>query len=106
VNKAAGVIIIGIWLATLLLCVWLVFSLHRALIKTMRDRTLIMTGVAGAVLAAVCYATPLLAILFGAIGLTAWVTKADYVLIPALIVCVALIGFGLSVRKNAVTHDL
>ncbi len=51
----------------------------------MRDRTLLTTGVVGAVVAAVCCATPLLAIVFGAIGLTAWVTKADYAVIPTLI---------------------
>ncbi len=49
----------------------------------------------GGALAAICCATPLLAILFGTVGLTAWLAKADYVLIPALILCVALIGFGL-----------
>jgi mercuric ion transport protein len=54
----------------------------------MRDRTLITTGIVGAVVAAVCCATPLL-------GLTAWMAKADYVLIPALILCVALVVFGL-----------
>jgi mercuric ion transport protein len=61
----------------------------------MRDRTLVTTGIVGAVVAAVCCATPLLAIVFGAVGLTAWLAKADYVLIPALIVCVALVVFGL-----------
>jgi mercuric ion transport protein len=61
----------------------------------MRDLTLITTGIVGAVIAAVCCATPLLAIVFGAVGMTAWLAKADYVLIPALIVCVALIVFGL-----------
>jgi mercuric ion transport protein len=61
----------------------------------MRDRTLITTGIVGAVVAAVCCATPLLAIMFGAVGLAAWVAKADYVLIPALVLCVALIAFGL-----------
>jgi mercuric ion transport protein len=61
----------------------------------MRDRTLITTGAVGAVLAALCCFTPLLAILFGAVGLTAWLAKADYVLMPALILCVALIAFGL-----------
>ncbi len=61
----------------------------------MRDRTLITTGAVGAGVAVFCCATPLLAVLFGAVGLTAWLAKADYVLIPALILCVALIGFGL-----------
>jgi mercuric ion transport protein len=65
----------------------------------MRDRTLMTTGIVGAAVAAVCCATPLLAILFGALGLTAWLAKADYVLIPALILCLALIGFSLYRRR-------
>ena len=58
----------------------------------MRDRTLLTTGVVGAVVAAVCCATPLLAVVFGPIGLTGWLTKADYVVIPALILSLELIG--------------
>ncbi len=65
----------------------------------MQDRSLIATGVVGGLIAAVCCATPLLAVVFGAVGLTAWLAKADYVLIPALIVCLALIGFGLYRRR-------
>ena len=61
----------------------------------MRDRALIATGVVGGALAAICCATPLLAVIFGALGLTAWLAKADYVLIPALIICLGLIGVGL-----------
>ena len=52
----------------------------------MRDRTLITTGAVGAVLAAVCCATPLLAVVLGAVGLAGWLPKADYVVIPVLIV--------------------
>src|SRR5439155_1415407 len=59
----------------------------------MRDRTLITTGAIGAVLAAICCLTPLLVIVFGAVGLTAWLAKVDYVLIPALILCLALVAF-------------
>jgi hypothetical protein len=40
-----------------------------------------------------------LAVVFGAIGLTAWLTKADYVLIPSLIICLGLIGAGLYRRR-------
>jgi mercuric ion transport protein len=65
----------------------------------MHDRTLITTGIVGAVVAAVCCATPLLAIVFGALGLTAWLAKADYVLIPALILSLGLIGFNLYRRR-------
>lgn len=61
----------------------------------MCDRTLITTGIVGAVVAATCCFTPILAIVFGAVGLTAWMAKADYVLIPALVVCLGLTGFGL-----------
>jgi len=65
----------------------------------MRDHTLITTGVIGGVLAAVCCMTPLLVIVFGAVGLTAWLAKADYVLVPALILCLALVAFGLYRRR-------
>jgi Membrane transport protein MerF len=69
----------------------------------MRDGTLITIGfigagvaaVCGAGVAAVCCFTPLLAIVFGAVGLTASLAKVDHVLIPALILCVAAIAFGL-----------
>lgn len=61
----------------------------------MRDRTLITTGSVGAAIAAICCATPLLTVVFGAVGLTAWLANADYVVLAALILCVSLIGFGL-----------
>lgn len=60
----------------------------------MRDRALVTTGVVGGLVAAICCATPLLAIVFGVIGFTAWLAKADYILLPALIICLALVGVG------------
>jgi mercuric ion transport protein len=71
----------------------------------MRDRALITIGAVGAALAAVCCATPLLALVFGAVGLTAWLARADYVVIPALIVCLGLIAFGLYRRRSRTDHD-
>ena len=65
----------------------------------MRDRTLITTGAVGAVLAVICCATPLLVVVFGVLGVSAWLAKADYVLIPALLLCLGLIGFGLYRRR-------
>jgi mercuric ion transport protein len=65
------------------------------------DRRLIATGAIGAVLAALCCATPLLAVLFGALGLTAWLAKADYIVIPALLICLALLGPGLYRRRGS-----
>jgi mercuric ion transport protein len=67
----------------------------------MNDRSLITTGAIGGIVAAICCATPLLAIGFGALGLTAWLSKADYVLIPALLICLGLVGFGLYRRRSA-----
>jgi mercuric ion transport protein len=65
----------------------------------MRDRALITAGAVGAAFAAICCATPLLVIVFGAVGLAAWLAKADYVLIPALIICLGLIAVGLYRRR-------
>jgi mercuric ion transport protein len=61
----------------------------------MRDHNLVTAGVVGAPVAAVCCAAPLVVTAVGAIGLTAWLAKAGNALIPALILGVGLIAFGL-----------
>ncbi len=71
--------------------------------KTMKDATLIRTGAVGAVIAAVCCATPVLAIALGAVGLAAVAAYLDYVLLPALVVCLGLIGYGLYLRRQVAT---
>jgi len=63
------------------------------------DRTLTTTGAIGAVVAAICCMTRLLVVVLGAVGLTAWLAKADYVLISALILRLAPIAFGLYRRR-------
>jgi mercuric ion transport protein len=65
------------------------------------DRSLITTGAIGAILAAICCATPLLAVVLGGIGLTAWRAKADYVVMSVLFLGVALVGLGLYRRLAA-----
>jgi mercuric ion transport protein len=69
----------------------------------MTDRFLITTRAIGAGLAAICCATPLLAVVLGGIGLTAWLAKADYVVMPVLFLGVVLVGFGLYRRHTAAT---
>jgi mercuric ion transport protein len=69
----------------------------------MTDRSLITTGAIGAILAAICCTTPLLAVVLGGIGLTAWLAKADYLVMPVLFLGVALVGFGLYRRHTAAT---
>ena len=62
-------------------------------------RIFITAGALGAALAVLCCTTPLLAVVLGAVGLTAWIAKADYVLIPVFILGLALIGFGFYRRR-------
>jgi mercuric ion transport protein len=69
----------------------------------MTDRSLITTGAIGAALAAICCATPLLAVVLGSIGPTAWLAKADYVVFPVLLLGMALVGLGLYCRHVSTT---
>ena len=50
----------------------------------MDNKTLLTTGLVGSIILAVCCATPVLVLLLGAIGLTAWTAHLDAVLLPAL----------------------
>jgi mercuric ion transport protein len=67
----------------------------------MADRSLITTGAIGAALAAICCATPILAVVLGGIGLSAWLAKADYIVMPVLLLGIALVGLGLYRRHVA-----
>ena len=48
------------------------------------DRRLFITGIVGAVIAALCCFTPVLALVFGLVGLSAALGWIDFVLLPAL----------------------
>ena len=50
----------------------------------MTNRTLLKVGLVGTMIAALCCFTPVLVVLFGAVGLSAYVGMLDYVLFPAL----------------------
>lgn len=63
--------------------------------------TLLKTGVAGTVIAALCCFTPVLVILVGAVGLSAWTGYLDYALLPALAFFVALTAYALHRRGQA-----
>lgn len=67
----------------------------------MDNHTLIKTGMIGSVVAMLCCATPVLVLALGAIGLSAWAAKADYVLIPILLACLALGAFGFYRKRRA-----
>ncbi len=61
----------------------------------MKDRTMIKTGVIGTVVMAVCCFTPLLVVVLGAVGLSAWLGWLDYVLLPALAISMGVLVYGL-----------
>jgi mercuric ion transport protein len=66
----------------------------------MKDRTILRTGIAGTVIAAICCFTPVLVIALGAVGLSAWLGWLDYVLLPAMAVFLAITAYGLWLRQR------
>ena len=66
----------------------------------MDQKNLLKTGVIGTVIAALCCFTPVLVILFGAVGLAAVIGYLDYVLFPALAFFVLLTIYALWRRQQ------
>jgi len=64
------------------------------------SRALLKVGLIGTVIAALCCFTPVLVVLFGAVGLAALVGYLDFVLFPALGIFILLTIYALW-RKNA-----
>lgn len=61
----------------------------------MNNDKLLKVGIVGTVVAALCCFTPILVILFGAVGLSALVGWLDYVLFPALGLFLAITVYAL-----------
>lgn len=68
---------------------------------TMKARTAFRTGVVGSVVFAACCFSPILVVLFGAVGLTAWLGWFDFVLLPALGIFLGLTAYGLVTRQRS-----
>jgi len=66
----------------------------------MKKSALLKTGIIGSAIAALCCFTPLLVILFGAMGIAALVGYLDYVLMPALVFFVALTVYAYMKKDN------
>ncbi|MEQ8249571.1 MAG: mercury resistance system transport protein MerF [Alphaproteobacteria bacterium] len=66
----------------------------------MKDRNILRTGIIGSVIAAICCFTPVLVIVLGAVGLSAWLGWLDYVLFPALAIFLGVTGYGLWRRQS------
>ncbi len=76
-------------------------SLRKKLSFPMNDKTLLRVGVIGGVITALCCFTPVLVVLLGAVGLSAWVGWLDYVLLPALLIFVGITAYALFKREKA-----
>ena len=65
----------------------------------MKDK-LLVTGIVGTVIAALCCFTPVLVVLFGAVGLSAALGWIDIVLLPALALFAGLTVYALLRRRR------
>lgn len=72
----------------------------------MDNRTLLKTGIAGSLIAMLCCATPVLVLLLGALGLSAWAGGLDYVLLPAIAVFVGITLYALRRRHTGAACDV
>ncbi len=66
----------------------------------MTNSTLLKTGIVGTIIAALCCFTPLLVVVFTALGLSALIGVLDYVLLPALAFFIALTVYALWKSKR------
>lgn len=67
----------------------------------MENRKLLRTGVVGTVIAALCCFTPVLVVLLGAVGLSAWLGWLDYVLFPVLAIFLGITVYALYRQRQA-----
>ncbi|MCH7551515.1 MAG: mercury resistance system transport protein MerF [Proteobacteria bacterium] len=74
----------------------------RGTIMSDSNKKQMKTGIIGTVVAALCCFTPVLVVLFGAIGLSAWLGWIDYVLFPALFASLGLVAHALYLRAGKV----
>ena len=66
----------------------------------MKTSTLLKTGIFGSMFLALCCFTPLLVILFTAVGFAAWVAYLDMVLLPALVIFIGLMIYAFFRKKG------
>jgi mercuric ion transport protein len=74
---------------------------HAAQGRRVTEKGLLRIGICGTAIAALCCFTPVLVVLFGAVGLSAAIGWLDYVLLPALVLFLGLTVFALWKRPSA-----
>lgn len=65
----------------------------------MKGKSILKVGVVGSVITAICCFTPALVILFGALGLSAFVYLLDAVLIPMLVIFLGVTAYGVYLTR-------
>tara|TARA_R110001583_G_scaffold190709_1_gene355177 strand:+ start:553 stop:759 length:207 start_codon:yes stop_codon:yes gene_type:complete len=65
-----------------------------------KNTALLKTGIIGSVIAALCCFTPILVILFGAVGLSSLVGYLDFVLLPALALFLCITMYAMARNSN------
>ncbi|MGH6683051.1 MAG: mercury resistance system transport protein MerF [Pseudolabrys sp.] len=65
----------------------------------MTRHRLLAFGTLGLILSALCCFTPILVVLLGAVGLSAFIGYLDYVLLPAVLIFIGIIAYALA-RKG------
>lgn len=65
-----------------------------------QSRTLLKTGIAGSLIAAVCCFTPLLVLVFVGAGLSGLVGGIDYVAFPVMFASLGLVAYALYLRSG------
>ena len=66
----------------------------------MNNKKLLTIGIAGTILTALCCFTPVLVLLFGALGIAGLIGYLDYVLLPLLAVSILLVVVALFRQKR------
>lgn len=68
----------------------------------MTNNRLLCTGATGSVITAICCFTPALVVLFGALGVSAWLGWIDYVLFPSLAIFILITVYALARRAKKI----
>ncbi|WP_297780655.1 mercury resistance system transport protein MerF [uncultured Roseovarius sp.] len=69
------------------------------------DHRLLITGIVGTIIVALCCFTPVLVVLFGIVGLSALVGWLDIVLLPALAFFIGLTIYAVWRRQRNTTNS-
>jgi len=71
----------------------------------MADKKVLRAGIIGTLIGAVCCFTPLLVLILGAAGLSAWLGWIDYVLFPIMYASLGYAAYGLYMRSGKIGID-